>query len=575
MIVNRAIIKNAKTIKFLDAKFRNSGDKAISIPYNVISAPNGQGKTTLLECLSLIGHLPCMTRATATVGGWRVSPSYIGEAMGNNQSCSMSIAAPTGKTSLLDWFTKEDFPRLTAVYFDLRDNKHERQKFEFVVIILQNSGHGITDLLSQNFGDDQFADHSCLICLEDHESNLLELVKRVDRGRIYIDSNNAIIRDVRNDIDALFVSFVNTDMNDFGRGNDLRESPKLLNSDFENEIIKRIGFPSPESNSAYSDNMLNEINNAISRIMETGDWQFDTPNVVTSRIFIQNIIKDNQVLKLFLKKERFLSGDEMPSEQYFGDYLSAGENEIFFILLILKRFAGKDAIILLDEPDLHVAGYMRDRLFREIKSSVDFEKQHLIVSSHSAASMRSAVGNRKLARPHSFGGIKHNFLRKIDPFLPSDKSSHAKTLIEIPKNEPPPQTIYLLTYDSRYYWSIVSGYSAEFGSIIRRLPLFWKNIWGFCRDVVNQVKDNFGGGLIFVICVTFIAVPAFIAMGLLFMAFGLIRTPPGMEDFVHIENRQYYLSLAETFAFPATLALTYAFFVVSWRKIQRVWNRKK
>lgn len=569
MIVNRVIIKNAKSIKFLDAKLRTRSGESIAVPYDVISAPNGQGKTTFLECLSLIGHIPCMTRAQASATGWNVSPSHLLEYMGRTETLDVKVSCPSDNKELYDWFDGEIFDGLTAVYVELYDGHYNAEIYKFVMLLEQGVGSGITSLLSQNFGDDDFSVYSGILYRKSDDTRIASLINRIGKGRCFTNKYNELIKDRVGGEDEVIVSFINTDMNDFGRGNDLRETPKLLNDNFEKEIIRRMGFPHPESNLFKS--IKDKINNAVHGVMETKGWQFSNPNVVISHVSISRIEQTDAGLKIYLTKERHWS-ENTSHDEYHGESLSAGENEIFFILLILYIFEGKNAIILLDEPDLHVAGYMRNKLFDQILKIVNFSNQHLIVSSHSSAAMRSVRGRRLLPRSPALGGLVRKVMRWSDPMRTSGSQDHVRILLEV-RDGPKAKSEFSIGYDSRYYWTVLSGSIDGFGQKIANIPIFGAVVWGFVADFTNQIREWYGQGAVLKF-VEFVCKSATIIFILsVVAATALTITPPGNADLIHILNRDVAIKFGLVSGFVAAIPFIAALIAVPLKRFFRAYRK--
>jgi hypothetical protein len=65
------------------------------------------------------------------------------------------------------------------------------------------------------------------------------------------------------------------------------------------------------------------------------------------------------------------------------DFLSAGENECFFVFLTLLGLDTQDSMILLDEPELHIAEYCRPAFFSELYGLTRARGCQVIIATHS------------------------------------------------------------------------------------------------------------------------------------------------------------------------------------------------
>lgn len=136
-----------------------------------------------------------------------------------------------------------------------------------------------------------------------------------------------------------FVSYFNTDMYDFGIGLDIRESPKDFEDKFR-ETLGRLGiFREPDDdhwiiggNADFAKKFIRILGNAeIADVRLCGDEGCEQP-----------ILLDNE-------------GNNYRPDHAHGAPLSSGENQIFFLCLLLSALKPQNSILLLDEADLHLA----------------------------------------------------------------------------------------------------------------------------------------------------------------------------------------------------------------------------
>ena len=355
-------------------------------------ATNGVGKTTLLEALSLLGHLPCMPlicldrdypSLLRTVTGTKAGPvhAYLKEAMASVPSKDRDLS------SIMDQLHASHDKcvgaiRMSVVDPEAADDPHGGSLTHSLMILVTSGQKGhtptLTGLLSRETRESEAeSDYS----LERHFAifsnkaagdldSMVELVARLARGRTFTDDGEThrpfaefVVRPefrARVTGEKRKVCYVNTDLNDFGRGNDLRESPKNIEKSFLPEVIVRFGINfSDGQNGLYPH--LKAINANLRYILNAPLNRFSDAYAVSQTVQVS--IFSRKGTKLDFQAHRGW-GDPFDIQ-----FLSAGENEVFFLLLMaytMRAEAGVASILLLDEPDLHVAAPMRRPLFNTL-----------------------------------------------------------------------------------------------------------------------------------------------------------------------------------------------------------------
>jgi predicted ATPase len=192
------------------------------------------------------------------------------------------------------------------------------------------------------------------------------------------------------------VCFINTDLNDFGRMNDVRESVKDIRSNFAEEMVERLRLPFGNGETQDGEFRCKESLNIILRNILREYRNFNTdPNIrdkskEPSTFEISTLDWDADKRELaFVAKRRGKRLDDI-------DYLSAGENESFFIFLLLLGFP-INSIILLDEPDLHLTTFAKHSFFEKLYSLVAAKNCQVIIATHSLFAHPGKMKLRPLA----------------------------------------------------------------------------------------------------------------------------------------------------------------------------------
>jgi hypothetical protein len=228
------------------------------------------------------------------------------------------------------------------------------------------------------------------------ESAVNKFIEYVHENSSYfvpIGTHNELVPKKYNpDAEHGLVGFINTDLNDFGRMNDVRESVKDIRSNFAEEIVQRLRLPfgsGEEQDGEFRyEASLNIILRSIIREYRNFNTNSTSPNtsedLSTFEVKMLRWAAAKNELT-FVAKRR---GKNLPNI----DYLSAGENETFFIFLLLLGVP-RNSLILLDEPDLHLTAFAKNRFFRNLYSLVAGKDCQVIIATHS---LFAHPGNMKL-----------------------------------------------------------------------------------------------------------------------------------------------------------------------------------
>lgn len=418
-----------KSIHRLDHSFEDTG--------LTLFGGNGSGKTTLLECISLLGHLGVMglapIRQEAGRGAFFVGPSLLNAAIAG-EDCAAIVG---GNESLLHAFESfashvrghatSNLPlaleevRRAEASFELQpgeplvesafrsltsgDSSAPAVLFEVeadtggevipLVVRLTDRNTDLSLALSNEVSDREserdltlYFDAESVRAREFILSSLASRPCTVDP----VGASQAVPAWRPTDTPKPVVSYVNTDLNDFGRGNDLRESPKNITDDFAS-VIRRLGIDTSA--------ILAPLNAVLSRILSPDRedrWAIAELSVSGA-------------------KTRLVVTDHF-GEPQLRNHLSAGENEVFFAFLVLLGLPTRGGIVVLDEPAFHAGPETAPLFFDELYALCARLDIQVFVGSHSAWSLPEESGHPTAALeiPRQKGGA-HQLLDALDSRL--------------------------------------------------------------------------------------------------------------------------------------------------------------
>ena len=423
-----------------------------------IYAGNGVGKTTLLECMSLVGHLPCMPILGMTRGGPNgflgTRGSLLRQCLSENGQTAQELRdvvqvvtgpQPIGLDAFVAEFARRGFSDIGLVRFDVTNGD---DSISFVVLIRasESAAPVLTTLLSRSVGGEYSPDTDLelnFLALDFTTSSSDDRFGRLNfslaRGRTfslaekcheYLDaildrtraslgsakgaeSRESLVAEVKAESDplkevaellgdrrgpALRISYVNTDLNDFGRGNDLRESPKDLRETIDEQVVNRFRLDFSGANREYAHR--DQLNDCLSKVLPAVRSHYSDVHAIGDGLQITTFrLKQGETgdtADLWVRR-----GDSKPIP---AKYLSAGENEVFFILLMClavnpPNSSGEHAgIILLDEPDLHLANAAKLTFFSQIVEILS--GMQVLIASHSYSAAGAIERSRRPLAKH-------------------------------------------------------------------------------------------------------------------------------------------------------------------------------
>ncbi|MBL0749966.1 AAA family ATPase [Nocardioides baculatus] len=376
---------------------------SLSVAFHELHTPtlfyggNGVGKTTLLEAASLLGHVPCLP-----IQEWNgsVTASLLRRSLGEAgaEATWWGDALPKSGEDARSYMTRFLEEVQPYGYGAIRLEVNNRGLNEFVILVRPTGAQAptLTAPLSRREGsgeeDDVHLEESFVVVRFDDASGFTRLNEQLFRGRTFFVGNQYVSADSlleRRHIDlstvtgSRRVSYVNTDLNDFGRGRDLRESPKMLKEDFDKQVRQR--FEAPFQGRDY--HAKGRLNSYLAMILPGSPGNYSDARAVGDGLQIDTFALDEHGKTDFWATRGDAGGKFRPN------FLSAGENEVLFLLLMcLENSSDPDrdvfGVLLLDEPDLHLATASRIRFFRAI-SDICSPGTQAVLASHSESSMHA------------------------------------------------------------------------------------------------------------------------------------------------------------------------------------------
>jgi hypothetical protein len=192
---------------------------------------------------------------------------------------------------------------------------------------------------------------------------------------------------------------INTDLNTYGIGLHLLESPKNLRADLASVFHFRL----PTTTTSGRLNNLDKIAKDWRKVFQTGkDFSFE--NVTCN---------DDGTTDIVIRRNE--ENDEEPINIHF---LSSGQNEVFTILAAILGCRLEHSVLLLDEPELHLSHDSARRFYRVLASYTD--------------GCGGQLGNPRSGRNLQIIAVTHS---PVNPFLALAHWDHNKAEYDINPSE--------------------------------------------------------------------------------------------------------------------------------------------
>ncbi len=429
MRINELTIRHLKSVDSIKLKFKPK--KGIALIYG----QNGVGKTTILEAVSLLGHLATMRRIEMDgAGKTNIQESFFldllrrgilhGEQVYRDALqgfCSIEgafsqirghIEKSEGKTETLDKILFEsELPKSFGAIIKCRiipNASRPDRELEFYIYFRRVDPESpekpegevddenllsITQALGRKTYDDLRMNNTFALIYRkgDDEDEINSVLKQLvhscpftvpddgsKTGRSYLILKHT---DHKEDTSLGYAFYLNTDLNDFGRMKDVRESVKDIQGDFVEEWVNRLGISFDVSLDEFNPDRLefrkkDDLEKAMNEVLRPSAWYrvWDTSRRGVFKLSICEI--DKGKIKLKVKREGHI-------EPLKVDYLSAGENECFFIFMYLLGMSIRNSICLLDEPDLHLTNSSKKPFYNSLYRLLRQNNCQVIVATHS------------------------------------------------------------------------------------------------------------------------------------------------------------------------------------------------
>lgn len=163
-----------------------------------------------------------------------------------------------------------------------------------------------------------------------------------------------------------FVSYVNTDMYEWGTGLDLRESPKQLREDLTRVVHRRLQLTTASTDLYGRPEYRLRFADEVSR-----DWKKLFEGLGTPDLSSVSHHPENEKEPWTVR----IGGQA-------SDFASSGENQVFFLLSLTTCLQPQGACLLLDEPELHLSIAATRHLFEHLQALARAHDCQIVIVSH-------------------------------------------------------------------------------------------------------------------------------------------------------------------------------------------------
>jgi predicted ATPase len=398
MRIRALSIRDVKAIHSLDIEFTQRT--------SLIHGANGIGKSTILDCIALLGHIATMNQIVVAGDLVELRPPAFHDFLrshpdfpifAEDRISSITTSPPPRHQALRDaiaarssvdgWFD-DQYVRTDRIRFvcDSDDNG----SFTVVVAFTGDPDLTISHMLNRTRVDDlDMADH--LVVMFDKASHSVSSLLSFQS----IASTSLIAEPAKSpnglrekftalrptpaalELDGNRVVSINTDLADLGKRDQIRESVKDLSLHFSEESA-RLNLPFDQPISTDGKRLRFRFFNELQTILSQVITDPATRRSKRGEPFLKLISCDLVDGKPKVTLQR--TSDDEPRSN---DFMSAGENECFFIFLTLLGIRNSNSIIVLDEPELHIAESCRPAFFEALYAIAKERNWQVIIATHS------------------------------------------------------------------------------------------------------------------------------------------------------------------------------------------------
>ncbi|HEV2784353.1 MAG TPA: AAA family ATPase [Actinophytocola sp.] len=393
MRVRRLSIRHIKAIPTLDITF----DERITL----LHGANGIGKSTILDCLAVLGHVATMYRVVMDHDGVKIQPPALHAALRSHPELTPGVAAqldsieaalrPRHKAirdtlapmrSVDEWF--DDSYRTTPrIRYECEtDLTGVTSDFTVVVAFTSDPELTVSHVLNRSRCDDlDMAEHLAVLYdgrnpaiapFLSHQAATSTSIVTDDAGKVIA----AFPPRPTVAIDGNRVVAINTDLADLGKRDQIRESVKDLNLHLGQEIERlNLPFDRPLGPDQHRFRFFDEFRGILQRVItDPAAGRRSAAAEPFLELTRCDLVKGQPVIEL-------KRGGEGRGRST--DFMSSGENECFFVFLTLLGIDIRKSIVILDEPELHIAEYSRPAFFAELYALTRDRGCQVVIATHS------------------------------------------------------------------------------------------------------------------------------------------------------------------------------------------------
>ncbi|MFC3495970.1 AAA family ATPase [Glycomyces rhizosphaerae] len=422
MRIRSLSIRNVKAIPSLDIDFTRR--------VSLLHGANGIGKSTILDCIALLGHIATMDQVVIEGDSVRLRPPAVHAFLRSHPNLTESAAARMesiaasppprheairaaveARPSIDHWYD-DQYVRTDRIRYVC--DSDTTGSFTIIVAFTGSPGLTISHMLNRTRCDDLDMAEHLVVMFDGGELSVEEFLSfQSTTSTSLVAEPSAEPSGLRENFTAFHptpaaleaeghrVQAINTDLADLGKRDQIRESVKDLSLHFTDEVARlNLPFDQPVNTdgSRLRFRFFNELQTVISQVITDPAVRRGEGREPFLKLMSCDLINGQPQISF-----KRISDDESRTN----DFMSAGENECFFIFLALLGVHNMNGVIILDEPELHIAEYCRPAFFEKLYALAEERNCQVIVATHSlfALSDREPVQFLVVGRTVERGGL--------------------------------------------------------------------------------------------------------------------------------------------------------------------------